>query len=246
MENANRPVGVLAVSSPREDERQPLAMELAHAFGRTAELYRQEYSLSPEEARRKAAEVPEAHLQRIVDGPPDQVQWGDLDLIAQGDAELALKRWEQIKEAARQEVRSGHRAASALEDHGSCWERARFLTVRAELMATVQPRSAVEQQLVDQLAQWQTLLWSWQGVMANHTGLANASRDRIRRNKPGLELPRVSAAEAVEQAARMVERFHRLYLRTLRALQDQRRAAPILIHHARQVNVAQQQINLPE
>jgi hypothetical protein len=43
----------------------------------------------------------------------------------------------------------------------------------------------------------------------------------------------------------MVERLHRLYLRTLRALQDQRRLQPpVVVRRAGQVNVAQQQINV--
>ena len=43
----------------------------------------------------------------------------------------------------------------------------------------------------------------------------------------------------------MVERLHRLYSRTLRALQDQRRLQPpIIVPRAGRVNVAQQQINV--
>jgi hypothetical protein len=58
-------------------------------------------------------------------------------------------------------------------------------------------------------------------------------------------MPRVRDAEAVELAAAMVERFHRLYLRALKALQDRRRAGlPVVIRCAGQVNVAAQQINV--
>jgi hypothetical protein len=44
----------------------------------------------------------------------------------------------------------------------------------------------------------------------------------------------------------MVERFNRLFLRTLRALRDYRRytGPPVLVQHAGQVNVAQQQVNV--
>jgi hypothetical protein len=43
----------------------------------------------------------------------------------------------------------------------------------------------------------------------------------------------------------MVERCHRLYLRTLRALQDQQRLQPpVVVRRAGQVNVAHQQINV--
>jgi hypothetical protein len=42
----------------------------------------------------------------------------------------------------------------------------------------------------------------------------------------------------------MVERCHRLYVRTLRALQDLRRLEPVVVRRAGQVNVAHQQINV--
>ena len=52
--------------------------------------------------------------------------------------------------------------------------------------------------------------------------------------------PRVKDAEAVEQSAAMLDRFNRLFVRTLRTLRDLRRYAPAIhIEHAGQVNVAQ-------
>ena len=42
----------------------------------------------------------------------------------------------------------------------------------------------------------------------------------------------------------MVERLHGLYLRTLKALQERRRLPAVLVRNARQVNLANQQINL--
>jgi hypothetical protein len=61
----------------------------------------------------------------------------------------------------------------------------------------------------------------------------------------GWETPRVTEAQAVEQAAAMVERFNRIFLRTLRALRDLRRGPqPVFVQNAGQVNVGQQQVNL--
>ena len=52
-------------------------------------------------------------------------------------------------------------------------------------------------------------------------------------------------AQALEQAAAMVDRFNRLQLRTLRQLRDLRRYAPaVVIQNADQVNIGEQQINL--
>jgi hypothetical protein len=70
----------------------------------------------------------------------------------------------------------------------------------------------------------------------------------VRRGTPDPPLghpPRLSDAEAAEQAAAMMERCHRMYLRTLRALQDQRRCVqPIIVRRAGQVNIGQQQVNV--
>jgi hypothetical protein len=50
---------------------------------------------------------------------------------------------------------------------------------------------------------------------------------------------RLSESEALEGAARKVELLQRLYLRTLKALQDQRRPRPaVAVRHAEQVNVS--------
>ena len=51
-----------------------------------------------------------------------------------------------------------------------------------------------------------------------------------------------SSTEAMEQAAAMVDRFNRQYLRTLRALRDLRRCvSAVTIQQAGQVNVGGQQ-----
>ena len=43
----------------------------------------------------------------------------------------------------------------------------------------------------------------------------------------------------------MVERFHRMYLRSFRALRDLRRYAPsVVVQNAGQVNVGGQQVNV--
>jgi hypothetical protein len=63
---------------------------------------------------------------------------------------------------------------------------------------------------------WQQTLTVYAELVAH--GWQKAAKDRQR-----FEPPRVSDVEAVGRAAALVERFHRLYLRTPRALQDQRR-----------------------
>jgi hypothetical protein len=48
---------------------------------------------------------------------------------------------------------------------------------------------------------------------------------------------RQSDADALEQAAAMMDRFNRVFLRTLRALCELRRRGPVIVQNAGQVNV---------
>src|SRR5687768_6938155 len=57
--------------------------------------------------------------------------------------------------------------------------------------------------------------------------------------------PRIGVAETIDQSAAMVDRFHRLFLRTLRALRDYRRhASQVVVQNAAQVNVGAVQQNV--
>jgi hypothetical protein len=59
--------------------------------------------------------------------------------------------------------------------------------------------------------------------------------------------PRVAKADATEQAAAMVDRFHRIMMRTLRALRDLRRySSKVVVQNAAQVNIGDKQINVTE
>ena len=59
--------------------------------------------------------------------------------------------------------------------------------------------------------------------------------------------PRQTDAEAVDQAIAMAERFHRMYLQTLRAMRKLRRhRARVVVRKAGAVNVGGQSLNLVE
>src|SRR5262245_41668795 len=115
-ENAAVPLPAPATlpAPPPADETGVLAGEIAAAFGRMVAYYREHFGLSPEEARQRVASAPEGHLQHILDCPPDQLTWQDLNDLAERDPAQALRRWEELTEAARHEIRTGHRAARAL------------------------------------------------------------------------------------------------------------------------------------
>jgi len=223
------------------EEAREVAWELAAAFGRMVESYQEHYKLTPEEARARAAEAPDYCLERTLTCPPEEVSWHDLGALERRDPAQALERWETVKSAARGELRSGFRTARAIEGCESpCRQRARFLAIRSELSEAWRPRNAAEQHLVDQMAQCQELIWRWQETLTAYTEVSIRGWP-----KPGGEgPPRLSDAEALDRTVAMVERFHRMYLRCLQALQGLRRRPGVVVRSAGQVNIADQQVNV--
>jgi hypothetical protein len=111
-------------------------------------------------------------------------------------------------------------------------------------MEAWQPHNGTEQLLVDQLAQWQVLLWRWQDALSTWTSCARLAPRQAKKGQ-SYETMRVWESEALEGAARKVELLHRLYLRTLKGLQDQRRPHPsVAVRHAEQVNVVPVRISV--
>ena len=81
-------------------------------------------------------------------------------------------------------------------------------------------------------------------LMCYSTMDTNNSSQAIKQ-KESWEPPRIYQAQAVDQAAAMVDRFNRIFLRTLRALRDLRKHSPALIvQNAGQVNVGDKQVNV--
>src|SRR5262249_29165077 len=162
----------VATTPAAPSEAGVLAGELGKSFGQMVQLYEKHFSLSREEAVRRATEPPADGGQRVLSEPPDQVSWFDLHMIARTDPDCSAARWEEIKRAALDELQTGHRAAKAVETvNGGAWHRAQFLALREELSAE----------------------WRWAP-------------------------PRQRDADALDQAAAMMDRFNRIFLRTLRAL----------------------------
>jgi hypothetical protein len=233
----------------KSQEADTLAREMAAAFGRVVEVYKHEYKLSAQDAVAKAESAGSPQYEeQVLHGPPDQVSWSALDLVGRADPQLALRRWEEIKQAARDELHSGHRAAKAMEGFGSdCWQRAQFLAIRKDLTEAWHPRNGIEAQLLDAMAQAQTAVFFWLGMLTMRASV-ECQRENHQVEKEGhWDPPRVSDAEATEQAADMVDRFNKMYLRTLRALRDLRRYVPtVVVQNAGQVNVGGQQVNVAQ
>jgi hypothetical protein len=227
-------------------ETEVLAREAGRAFGQLVSYYREHYKLSPEEARNRAYELTESeNAEAILNRPAEEVDWLDLDRLARHDPALAEQRWEDAKEAALDELQSGHRAAKVMEAGVSgCWRRAEFLALRHELAYDWQPRNGIERQLIDTMAQAQTGFLYWLKLLNERTLLPELHQKELETKGKWLP-PSITDSEAIEQAAEMMDRFNRIYLRTLRALHELRRHPPkVIVKKAGQVNIGRKQVNV--
>src|SRR5579884_1332026 len=128
-------------------EQGTLARECAAAFGRMLDYYRKYHKADPAEALKLLRGDIEEEARRICERPADQIDWHDLDHLAELSPPKALEVWEGIKRQALDELRSGHRAGKAMQSVGAnAWERAQFLAIRQELAEEWQPRNGIERQ----------------------------------------------------------------------------------------------------
>ncbi len=223
-------------------ERESLARELADAYRRRVEFYRREYAEHwADVLTQREAVVTDEFARRALTDPPDQVSFSALEELAKHDPAAAQQAWERVKADARDELTSGHRAAITLEFLPNAWERAQFLAIRAAFIEQWQPANAGEALLVDTLAQTHHQYLAWVKQLTTYSeGEAARQQYQIGKGDP-YELPRMSRGEAIDHASAMVDRYNRLFLRTLRALRDLRRYAPtVMIQNAGQVNIGQQ------
>ena len=82
------------------------------------------------------------------------MSWWQLTELMEHEPKKAVAAWERVKHAAREELASGHRAATAIHGvHGSPWDRARLLAIREAFRKEWQPTNGIEAALIDTLAQ---------------------------------------------------------------------------------------------
>ena len=181
---------------------------------------------------------------RIADAPARLVGWTDITALVEEHPERVVALWTRIKQEARQELASGQRAALALKDGSEPWERAQFLAIRDAFIEEWRPRGGIELALIDQMATAHSEYLGWLERLHAERRNRAVRTIMLERNVAPYEPPRVSSAEAVEEAAAMAERFQRLFVRAMRTLRDLRRYAPsVVVQNAGQVNVGQHQVN---
>ena len=228
------------------EEAMGLARDMAGAYGEMVAFYRQRMGLSASEADAKARQVLPAVVQERISADPTQgFSWVDVGRLMESQPEAVLAAWEGLKDAARQDLASGRRAALALEVSSGPRLMADFLAIREALISQWRPAGGTDLILVDIMAQAYAchLYWIARLQLMAEIEVRRSSQTATTENR--WQPPQVSEFEAVEQAGAMVDRFNRLFLRTLRALRDLRRYnVGVVIGRAGQVNIGDRQVNI--
>jgi hypothetical protein len=191
-------------------------------------------------------------LETIRTKPFAEITYHDIQAAAQQDETKAVIVVKAIYDGAFDYIHAGLYASDVV-GFNKPFERAQFMVIRNGFIDDWKPRGAIESSLVDMLAQsyvaWQC--WLKQSFdVANHL---DDVREQVKKSSDRYESgtwnpPRLTAAEYLERATQMADRFQRVFLRTLRQMRDLRRyASPVIVQNAEQVNIASdggQQVNV--
>ena len=220
--------------------------------------------LSMEEAMQKAT--------RIMDGPETEdfyknltsrsvrgISWLEIDRLFSSDPASAQQLWEDIKEQAEMDFKSGHFAAQIFEGadwQQDPWKRAHFIAIRDSFIEQFKPQGGIDYSMIDMLAVTFALWMHWTEVHIHRSTTeariapSKTEREYIERYQGEWIPPRVRDQEAIDHAAQMADRWRRAYQATLRQMRDWRRYnVPVTINNPQQVNIAAeggQQVNLQE
>ena len=232
--------------------------ELVATIARQIDFYVAGYGLSPTEAAAKARGLV---LHAPEDRPPDEMSWYDLSTLLEVDPERGQALWGSVKAVAEEELARGIRSARSVEAQveGRPYKRAQVLAIAAALRTALAPRGGLEKVLIHQMAcayelhlRWQEVAVrrgeseAWHGDRDRRRELENMSPARRERYQAmeGWVPPRLSHAEAIEQAVMIAERYQRSFLRLLTAFRETRRLVGTLVVAGGQVNIGEQQVNV--
>jgi hypothetical protein len=136
---------------PQLSEALPLASEMSQAMYRYMDAQMVHLSRPAGEAIANVESFAGAVASQEKFGDPRHATFFELAAVAKVDPKRAEARWHEIREAARAEWQTGHRAAMANEVSlsSAAWPRASFLALRSELVSAWNPQNGVERTLVD-------------------------------------------------------------------------------------------------
>lgn len=199
-------------------------------------------------------EDPEKTLKFVLSQSSTQISWYGLEKLYNHDPQLTRILWKLICREAEEELRNGHRMAANFQTtdwQRTPWKRAQYLAIRNGFIDEWRPKGGIELALIDMMAQAYSEMQYW--VEETHRRSTTEAKylssreEEIYKHKDGNWIPpRMGEYAAIEHAQLMMDRYNRLFLRTLRQLRDLRRYSPVTINNPQQVNIAAdggQQIN---
>jgi hypothetical protein len=252
-ETGERTEGVQEVVIDQEAcEARALAEDLTRRFTDQVDFILAEYhedkdgKWTPDRARQYVAEKWGTYdLEKIKNLPPHNVLWSDLTaVLASHGMEAAVELWREIKATARSHIESGAHVAETVYPNASPLDRAKIFALREELVDGWKPQNGIEHALMDMMCLSYSLYLYWTAI-AHERVMRTA--DDYKEQKKGSpiwsegkwNLPTIYESQAVDQANRLADGYHRQFMRTLRQLRDLRRyIPPVIVNNGGQVNVA--------
>jgi hypothetical protein len=220
--------------------------------------------MTMEEAINKATQVMEGsevddYYKNLTSMSIKSISWLSIDRLIRYNPEAAQTLWEDLKEQAELDFKSGHFAAQIFERaewQKDPWKRAHFIAVRDSFVDQFKPQGGIDYSMIDMLAVTFTLWMHWTEVHMHRSTTEAISQPSKTEKQFAVEYggewmpPRAHEQEAIDHAAQMADRWRRAYQATLRQMRDWRRySVPLTINNPQQVNIAAeggQQINLQE
>lgn len=242
-------------------ERGSVLRELRHSVVQMMIYHQKNHGLSTDDAvsfatNPRPLQKTDEIIKQIEKTSLESLSWWQISILFGRDQQQAERIWKLLKQEARKEFLSGHRIASTNEGaewQREPWKRAQFLAIRDGFFEQWKPNGAIELAMIDTMAQAHSeyLFWSEEVHRRSTTDIKIAysqEEEQLYAEARGHWIPpRVGEKDAIEHAAQMMDRYNRLFLRTLRQLRDLRRySTPVTINNPQQVNIAAdggQQVN---
>jgi hypothetical protein len=217
--------------------------------------------LTMEEAIEKASEVMEGpevedFYKQITSMSVKSISWLGIDRLFRYNPTAAQQLWDDLKEQADKDFKSGHFAAQIFEGtdwQRDPWKRAHFIAIRDSFIEQFKPQGGIDYSMIDMLAVTFALWMHWTQVHIDRATteavrlVSETERKYLEKYEGQWIPPRVPEQDAIEQAAQMADRWRRAYQATLRQMRDWRRYnVPVTINNPQQVNITAdggQQVN---
>jgi hypothetical protein len=207
-------------------------------------------------------------MERIANMQVTSLSWYTLEQVFLTKPSYAQEIWEEVKQQALMDFKSGHFAAELFERtdwQKDVWKRAHFVVVFDEMAKEYNPRGAIEHSMVEMVAVNYFLWRHWVGEhlhratteprresydyqewvrrnseVTDYYDKSKISRKRERHWTDGYwDIPYQHEAESIQHALDMADRCRRAYHASVRALRDWRRySVPVTINNPQQVNIA--------